>query len=64
MKQYYKVLGLPTNATFDEVKNARNSLLKKYHPDCYKGSISFAEEKTREINCVKHIDKHKRKVRQ
>ncbi len=50
MKQYYKVLGLPTNATLDEVKNARNSLLKKYHPDCYKGSISFAEEKTREIN--------------
>ena len=50
MKQYFKVLGLPANANLEEVKNARNNLLKKYHPDCYKGSISFAEEKTREIN--------------
>ena len=50
MKQYFKVWGLPTNANLAEVKNARNNLLKKYHPDCYKGSISFAEEKTREIN--------------
>ena len=50
MKQYFKVLGLPTNANLEEVKHARNNLLKKYHPDCYKGSISFAEEKTREIN--------------
>ena len=46
MKQYFKVLGLPTNANLEEVKHARNNLLKKYHPDCYKGSISFAEEKT------------------
>ncbi len=50
MKNYYKVLGLPTNATYEEVKNARNTLLKKYHPDCYQGSIDFAEEKTAEIN--------------
>lgn len=50
MKKYYKILGLPTNASHEEVRNARNNLLKKYHPDCYQGSTSFAENKTAEIN--------------
>lgn len=50
MKKYYKVLGLPLDATREDVKNARNNLLKKYHPDIYQGSMSFAEEKSAEIN--------------
>ena len=50
MKKYYKILGLPLTASKEEVKNARNNLLKKYHPDHYQGSIRFAEEKSAEIN--------------
>lgn len=50
MKKYYKVLGLPLNATREDIKSARNNLLKKYHPDIYQGSMSFAEEKSAEIN--------------
>ena len=50
VKRYYKILGLPLSASKEEVKNARNNLLKKYHPDRYQGSISFAEEKSAEIN--------------
>jgi len=50
MREYFKVLGLPQNATYEEVKNARIKLLKKYHPDCYVGSKKFAQIKTAEIN--------------
>lgn len=50
MKKYYKILGLPLGASRDEIKNARNNLLKKYHPDIYQGSMSFAEQKSAEIN--------------
>lgn len=50
VKRYYKILGLPLTASKEEVKNARNNLLKKYHPDRYQGSIRFAEEKSAEIN--------------
>ncbi len=50
MKEYYKTLGLPTESSREEIKNARNNLLKKYHPDCYFGSADYAERKTIEIN--------------
>ena len=50
VKKYYKILGLPLSASKEDVKNARNNLLKKYQPDRQQGSISFAEEKSAEIN--------------
>lgn len=50
MKNYYKILGLPLDASREEIKNARNNLLKKYHPDIYQGSIQYAEQKSAEIN--------------
>ena len=52
MTDPYKVLGIPRNATNDEVKKAYRDLAKKYHPDAYVNSplASVAEEKMKEIN--------------
>jgi curved DNA-binding protein CbpA len=31
----YKILGIPVNSSFDEVKERYHSLVKKFHPDSY-----------------------------
>lgn len=31
--QYYRILGLPIEATLEECRKSRNSLLQKFHPD-------------------------------
>lgn len=48
----YEVLGVSTNATDDEIKKAYRALVKKYHPDQYKGTAFEAEanEKLKQIN--------------
>lgn len=33
MNEYYTVLGLPSTASFDDVKKQYNKLVKQYHPD-------------------------------
>ncbi len=33
LENAYKILGLENNASLDEVKKARNRMIKKYHPD-------------------------------
>lgn len=38
MTDPYKVLGVPTTATDDEVKAAYRRLAKKYHPDASPGT--------------------------
>lgn len=50
MKKYFSILGLSKNANYQEIKNARNNLLKKYHPDHYQGDIEYAKKKSAEIN--------------
>ena len=47
----YKVLGVPTTATDDEVKAAYRRLAKKYHPDANPGD-KVAEQRMKEINAA------------
>ncbi len=48
----YDVLGVKPGATQDEIKTAYRKLVKKYHPDQYKGTDfeAKANEKLKEIN--------------
>lgn len=46
-KDYYKILGVPRNASAEEIKRAYRRLARKYHPDINKSSE--AEQKFKEI---------------
>ncbi len=48
-KDYYKILGVPENASKDEIHKSYRKLAKKYHPDRNKGSDA-AQEKFKEIS--------------
>ena len=47
--KYYKLLSIPTNATYDEVRKRFRELVLKYHPDRYIGSKKKAAEKFKKI---------------
>lgn len=47
-KDYYKILGVPRNATKEEIKNAYRKLAFQYHPD--RNKSPDAEEKFKEIS--------------
>ncbi len=51
-KNPYSVLGVPENATEEQIKSAYRELAKKYHPDNYQDSPlrDLATEKMKEIN--------------
>ncbi len=49
MKDYYKILGVPRDATQEEIKKAFRKLALKYHPDRNPGDKE-AEERFKEIN--------------
>lgn len=51
MTDPYKVLGLPSTATDDEVKQAYRRLAKRYHPDANPGDKA-AERRMQEINAA------------
>ncbi len=48
-KDYYKVLGVPSDAGNDEIKKAYRKLARQYHPDANKGKPE-AEERFKEIS--------------
>lgn len=48
MKNYYKVLGIPSDSSQEEIKKAYRNLAKKWHPDVNKDPI--AENRFKEIN--------------
>jgi molecular chaperone DnaJ len=48
-KDYYKVLGVPKDATEAEVKKAYRKLAREFHPDANKGDAK-AEERFKEIS--------------
>jgi DnaJ-class molecular chaperone len=49
-KDYYQILGVPRDASEDQIKKAYRDLAMKYHPDRNPGNENWANEKFKEIN--------------
>ncbi|MBW1999933.1 MAG: DnaJ domain-containing protein, partial [Deltaproteobacteria bacterium] len=60
-RDYYEILGVPRDATQDEIQRSYRKLARKYHPDINKEP--GAEEKFKEINEAYEVlkDPEKRK---
>jgi len=49
-KDYYQTLGVPRNASDEEIKKAYRRLAMQYHPDRNPGKEKWANDKFKEIN--------------
>lgn len=47
---YYEILKVSKNASQQEIRDSYKKLIKKYHPDLYKGNSEYAEKITKELN--------------
>lgn len=50
MITYYDILEVSKNASNNEIKKSYKKLVKKYHPDVFKGDTNIANEKIKELN--------------
>lgn len=50
MTTYYDILEVSKDASSNEIKKSYKKLVKKYHPDVFKGDKSVADEKIKELN--------------
>ncbi len=62
-KDYYKVLGVPKNASQAEIKKAYRKLAQTYHPDANRGSAD-AEERFKEVSAAYDVVGDEAKRRQ
>jgi molecular chaperone DnaJ len=63
-RDYYEVLGVPKDASADDIKRAYRTLAKKYHPDLNKDNQKEAETKFKEVSEAYEMlaDDNKRKL--
>jgi curved DNA-binding protein len=62
-KDYYQILGVPKNASEEELRKAFRKLARQYHPDVARDKGTAAEDKFKEINEAYEVlsDPEKRK---
>lgn len=55
MQTFYEILEVSPSASPEVIKMAYKALVRKYHPDIYKGDINYANEKIKEINIAYEV---------